>query len=163
MVDDYLDVIAAADDEMTVYRQEISALRDRWQDAARRKRDALVDALRTLQDDLDDEAELPLIQVREHTRGLDYAYTETLTADGVIAMDRRCLSDHYADDYGVDTLMTWPHSNPNRHDDYDTPLTIEDYLSGDRDTGTYRDKLVDRLEAVNDGEDTVPSATLTYV
>ncbi len=146
-----------------IKEQHLTPRRTKLKELGSERRDTIVDGLYQVQDALDESEQMPLIRVREHTRGLDYAYTETLTAEGVVATDRTCLSEYHDDDFG-DTLYTWPHSHPHKHDEMEEPLDIADeYLQGDRERGRHFSKLAERLEHIANGDDTVPDTRLDYV
>ncbi len=144
--------------------QHIAPRRAERTELGGKRREAIVDGLYQVQEALNDGESMPLLRVREITRGLDYAYTETLTEDGVIATDRKCLSEYHDDDFGIENLYTWPHDMPHKHDRLEPPLDIADeYLQGDGARSRYINKLAERLEHIANGEDTLPSTGLDYV
>lgn len=152
----FLETIETYDQELDQYEQEIETLREQWQETYEKKQDLVHTALEQLQDDLDDGETIPLVQSEEFGRGGHFEYEEHLTSDGVIATNVEAAKDGWDDrDYGPQTLYLWPENQP---------LDIEDeYLqTRARDTPAFYDKLCTRLEAIEAGEDTMPSLSTSY-
>lgn len=158
MIDDELEAINGLDTALNQYEEQIESLREQWTETYEQKQAYVIDALQTLQADLDDGETVHLIDTEEFGRGGHFQYEEHLTPDGVIVdtVERVHRTRDERDAMTADHLYLW------RSDD--EPLAIEDeYLqTRDRNNPGFYDKLVDRFEALQQEDNHIPELHTSY-
>ncbi|MCJ7428775.1 MAG: hypothetical protein MUP66_00115 [Candidatus Nanohaloarchaeota archaeon QJJ-5] len=157
MIDKQLDAIEELDTDLRYIEQEIETLRDRWERAYEQKQSYVVEALETIQQDLDEDETVPLVETEEFGRGGHYQYEEHLTPEGVIATNIERVNRNSKNEDGTAAqLYLWRTG--------DQPLALdEEYLqTRERDTPGFYDKLVDRLEAIDNGSNRLPELHTSY-